>query len=42
MKLPADLHPDLLARFADAGGPLSRRMGVEFHGGFEKARSASR
>lgn len=30
MKLPADLHPDLLARFANGGGELTRRMGIEF------------
>lgn len=27
---PADLHPDLLARFANGGGPLSNKMGIEF------------
>ena len=30
MKLPADLHPDLLARFADGGGALAHRMGIEY------------
>lgn len=30
MKLPADLHPDLVARFADGGGALTRKMGIEF------------
>lgn len=30
MKLPADLHPDLLKRFANGGGELTRRMGIEF------------
>lgn len=30
MKLPADLHPDLLERFANGGGELTRRMGIEF------------
>lgn len=30
MKLPADLHPDLLARFADGGGALTNRMGIEY------------
>lgn len=29
MKLPADLHPDLVARFANGGGELTRRMGIE-------------
>ena len=27
---PADLHPDLLARFANGGGALSNKMGIEF------------
>ncbi len=27
---PDDLHPDLLARFANGGGPLSNKMGIEF------------
>jgi 1,4-dihydroxy-2-naphthoyl-CoA hydrolase len=30
VKLPADLHPDLLERFANGGGELTRRMGIEF------------
>lgn len=30
MKLPADLHPDLVARFANGGGPLPQKMGIEF------------
>ena len=30
MKLPADLHPDLVERFANGGGELPRRMGIEF------------
>lgn len=30
MKLPPDLHPDLIARFGDGGGELPRRMGIEF------------
>lgn len=30
MKLPADLHPDLLKRFENGGGELTRRMGIEF------------
>jgi len=30
VKLPADLHPDLLKRFANGGGELTRRMGIEF------------
>ena len=29
-KLPPDLHPDLLARFANGGGALSNKMGIEF------------
>lgn len=29
MKLPADLHPDLLERFANGGGELTRKMGIE-------------
>jgi len=29
-RYPADLHPDLLARFADGGGALSNKMGIEF------------
>lgn len=29
MKLPADLHPDLVARLAHGGGALTRRMGIE-------------
>ncbi len=29
MKLPADLHPDLVARFADGGGALAQKMGIE-------------
>ena len=29
MKLPADLHPDLAARFSDGGGALTRKMGIE-------------
>jgi 1,4-dihydroxy-2-naphthoyl-CoA hydrolase len=27
---PADLHPDLLARFATGGGALSQKLGIEF------------
>ena len=27
---PPDLHPDLLARFANGGGALSNKMGIEF------------
>ena len=27
---PPDLHPDLLARFANGGGALSQKMGIEF------------
>ncbi len=27
---PADLHPDLLARFANGGGALSQKMGIVF------------
>jgi uncharacterized protein (TIGR00369 family) len=30
VKLPADLHPDLIARFVDGGGPLANKMGIEF------------
>lgn len=30
MKLPPDLHPDLVARFGDAGGELSRKLGIEY------------
>lgn len=30
MKLPADLHPDLLKRFETGGGELPRKMGIEF------------
>lgn len=30
MKLPADLHPDLVERFANGGGELTRKMGIEF------------
>lgn len=30
MKLPADLHPDLLKRFENGGGALTQRMGIEF------------
>lgn len=30
MKLPENLHPELLARFGTGGGALSRRMGIEF------------
>lgn len=30
MKLPADLHPDLVARFANGGGALAQKMGIEF------------
>lgn len=29
MKLPADLHPDLVARFANGGGALAQKMGIE-------------
>jgi uncharacterized protein (TIGR00369 family) len=29
-QFPADLHPDLLARFANGGGALSQKMGFEF------------
>ena len=29
-QFPADLHPDLLARFANGGGALSQKMGIEF------------
>jgi 1,4-dihydroxy-2-naphthoyl-CoA hydrolase len=29
VKLPADLHPDLVARFANGGGELTRKMGIE-------------
>lgn len=29
-QFPADLHPDLLARFAHGGGALSNKMGIEF------------
>ena len=29
-KFPADLHPDLLARFAHGGGALPQKMGIEF------------
>ena len=29
-QFPADLHPDLLARFANGGGALSKKMGIEF------------
>ena len=28
-QFPADLHPDLLARFANGGGALSKKMGIE-------------
>lgn len=27
---PPDLHPELLARFANGGGDLTRKMGIEF------------
>jgi uncharacterized protein (TIGR00369 family) len=27
---PPDLHPDLIARFANGGGALSNKMGIEF------------
>ena len=27
---PPDLHPDLIARFANGGGALSQKMGIEF------------
>jgi 1,4-dihydroxy-2-naphthoyl-CoA hydrolase len=30
VKLPVDLHPDLVARFATGGGALPKRMGIEF------------
>ena len=30
MKLPADLHPDLVERFGNGGGDLTRKMGIEF------------
>ena len=30
MKLPADLHPDLLKRFENGGGPLTHKLGIEF------------
>ncbi len=30
MKLPADLHPDLIERFGNGGGDLTRKMGIEF------------
>jgi uncharacterized domain 1 len=29
VKLPADLHPDLVARFSEGGGALTRKMGIE-------------
>ncbi len=29
-QFPADLHPDLVARFANGGGALSHKMGIEF------------
>jgi 1,4-dihydroxy-2-naphthoyl-CoA hydrolase len=29
VKLPDDLHPDLVARFANGGGELTRKMGIE-------------
>lgn len=29
-QFPADLHPDLLARFAHGGGALPQKMGIEF------------
>jgi 1,4-dihydroxy-2-naphthoyl-CoA hydrolase len=30
VKLPADLHPDLVERFATGGGPLAVKLGIEF------------
>lgn len=29
-RFPDDLHPDLLARFANGGGALAQKMGIEF------------
>lgn len=29
-QFPDDLHPDLLARFANGGGALAKKMGIEF------------
>jgi len=29
-KLPADLHPDLVARIGNGGGALAQKMGIDF------------
>ena len=29
-RFPDDLHPDLIARFANGGGALAQKMGIEF------------
>jgi uncharacterized protein (TIGR00369 family) len=30
VKLPENLHPELIARFGNGGGALSRKMGIDF------------
>lgn len=30
MKLPDNIHPDLVARFSNGGGALAQKMGIEF------------